>query len=572
MFKNVKKLVVSLLAGCSLLMVVGCGGDSDSNSGSSSSNLSTIDDSTQAVFGQSELSEDFRKSVIQLPDSFTATSATISQKSQKKSKDGSDHIALDVYGGIFDYVKISNQIKESLVESFLDIYKDDFLATVELDVKHTFDENGEFFSFKLEHPEGDYNWKLSLYNSVDVEPVAVSYFSKIEDNFKGKISLKYVDEIVMVVGEETTTLKKSGVINVVYDSNNDKKSLTIKAVADLSELVTFAQANWDSLSDNQKEELDLSSPEKLVVNITFENNEYSVGGTSYHGAGRTKTILDGEEFIFGDNNETYMFKAKSLANSDDGVKLAVALPDNQRSDVTNIFEDASISKVFQKGFINIINENVNRLLDDVDDNESEEEFVGNVDTELILGFKTLYWILGTNVPINTLEENGGVITQEDLDAAKLFWTNEPLEDIDLENLEGLNSFLTSTDEEITQEIKETIYYYILAPKVIEEYLAQNLSITIEDIQDMIARGSEEEVSFGDIFNTLLHIVNPAFFNEDNGFLGTYNGDKFFEFDSTGNKLTEGDKPAGFSALNVLDLDTIEDVSPKTVFDLVLTVQ
>lgn len=572
MFRNVKRVVVGLLMGYSLLMVVGCGGD-DSESVGSNTNTTSVDDSSQAVFGNSELSQEFRNSVIQLPDSFLETAGTINEKSEKKGKEGeSDNIALDVYGGIFDYLKISNQIKENIVKSFLDIYKDDFLATVELDVKHTFEEGDEFFSFKLEHPENEYNWKLSLYKSGSDVPTATSYFSKTGDNFKGKITLDYEDELELVVGEETTTLKKSGTIEVFYDSSNTKKTLTIKGVSDFTNIVEFAQENWSLLSASQKEKLDLSAPEKVIINIAFENDEYSIGGTSYHGAGKIKDELEGEDFIFGSNNNTYMFKAKSSVGNIEGVKLAVALPDNQRSDVKEVFEDASIAKAFQKGFIDVINKNVNRLLDDVDDDDSEKEFLGDVDTELVLGFKTLLWILGSNLPIATLADHGGVVTQEELDAAKLFWNNDDLESIDFENLEGINAFLSSTNELVTQAERETVYYYILAPKAIEEYVAGNHTISIEDIQTMIARGSEEEVSFGDIFNTLMHIVNPAFFNKAKGFLGTYNGEKFFEFDSTGNKLTEGDKPEGFDVLNALDLDSIEDVSPKTVFDLELSVE
>ncbi|PCJ52617.1 MAG: hypothetical protein COA79_23720 [Planctomycetota bacterium] len=573
MFKTVKNLAVLLIASCSLWIIAGCGGESEGNSSSSSSSSTNLDDSTQAVFGESQLSQEFRNSVIQLPDDFTATSTTINQKNNKKSKsNGFDDIALNVYGGIFAYVDFSNEVKENIVKSFVEIYDSKILTIVALDVKHTFNKGEEFFAFKLENPKTEYNWKLSLYDADVDEPVAISLFSKIGNDFKGKIIFRYEDEITIKINQESTILKKSGTIEVIYDSNSDKKTLTIKAVSDLSELVSFAQSNWNSLSKSQQNILDLGQPEKVIINIMFENEEYSVGGTSYHGAGKIKNELEGEGFIFGSNNDTYMFKGKSLHNSDHGVKLAVALPDNQRSDISGVYEDASLSKAFQKGFLDLINENVNRLLDDVDDDDSVKDFEGNVSLEKVLGFQTLVWILNKNIPIDSLEDHGGVVTQEELDAAKEFWPEEKLGDLSFDSLALINIYLTSTSEEITQEAKEAVYYYIMAPKIIEVYTTQNLSISIDDIQTMITKGSEEEVSFGEIFNTLMHIVNPAFFNKADGFLGTYNGEKFFVYDAANNKLTEGNKPEGFEKLNALDLDTIEDVSPKTVFDLVLTVQ
>ena len=78
--------------------------------------------------------------------------------------------------------------------------------------------------------------------------------------------------------------------------------------------------------------------------------------------------------------------------------------------------------------------------------------------------------------------------------------------------------------------------------------------------------------FQDTYNSIKHMINPAFFDSTDGFLGTYDvtNDVFYNY-SSGN-MTAGTKPEDFTTLNALDLSTIDPYIPTEVVAATITVE
>ncbi len=68
------------------------------------------------------------------------------------------------------------------------------------------------------------------------------------------------------------------------------------------------------------------------------------------------------------------------------------------------------------------------------------------------------------------------------------------------------------------------------------------------------------------------MINPAYYSEADGFLGTHDetGDVFYNY--ANNTMTAGTKPTLFTELNALDLSTIEPYVPATVVAATITVE
>ncbi|PCJ63236.1 MAG: hypothetical protein COA79_00075 [Planctomycetota bacterium] len=565
--KNTNRLTLIGLAIIPLLFLIGCGGSSISGTGGTK-------ETSNEIFDDQGLSANFRNSVVQLPDNLLLSSISSSgKKSSKKSKsDGEESIAVSVYSTIFSYLRFSENIKESVVKTFIEIYDSGILRNLEVDVIYPTDGDDGFTGFKLEKTLPGFDWKVSLYNGNDSSPVTTFLFSRSENYLKGKILLGSVESKTYIVDDVSTTISENSTLEVSFEGSATKKSMSLKFVSDFDTLITFAKENWDKLSAAQKETLDLGKPKNLMLNVTFENDEYAISGTSYHPGWKTISELDNEDNIFGDNNQTYMFKAKSIVGDEKGVKMAVALPDNSLNDITTVYVDDSISNRFKSNFIDTVNKNLLRSFDEIDDTSTDDtNFDGDAAAEKIEGFNTIRWLMGdSRLPIQSLLSHGSIITQAEMDLATNFWQDGSLTTWNLETLAKVNTALG--DIARSDESKLIIYNIIMAPTIISNFISQNIKVTYDDLEVLFAVESEDASAFKIAFDTFTRIVNPAFFTKEKGLLGTYDGTLFYEYNKSDQTLTEGDKPTHFDSMNAMDLESMESYTPVDVMELEIFIE
>ena len=69
-----------------------------------------------------------------------------------------------------------------------------------------------------------------------------------------------------------------------------------------------------------------------------------------------------------------------------------------------------------------------------------------------------------------------------------------------------------------------------------------------------------------------YIFNPAFFEKEKGFLGTYDGTTFYGYDFLTDTLDSKIKPENFEVFMALDLTTLEAIKPIDVFNLSIEVK
>lgn len=562
--------------------MISCGGGGSSNSKS---------DQTKD-FEKTKSLEALRGSILTIPGNIQLIGESSSGKKLKRQHLNKtlayEGLWANNYEAITETINYSDLVKKNVI-SFLDyIFETKDLANAEL---NTFIETGEgeIWAYLLEdisQVDGEeFKWKLSIFFRFSHTADVICRFSFVNGKMKGQILENGYVTLDVTRNDETVTLTTYLTYDIRFDGTSFPQTLNIDYVKDLSEIFHFAELYWDELNEDQFETINLSQIGKSSVKIVFDGLEYGITGASYSPYANFEANINLELPLYGENRSTYSFRAKSITGQVDGAKMEVALPEDTLEDITNIWEENSVSNLFQKNILEFMDSYLNQLIDDADDSEisnstylgsalvESADFSGSISIEQQQGVIELYSILGNKINIPTLADHGIIISTLEFDAAVTFWGTSSFSEFNLSSVDELNDFLTSNDSSITNENKEEVYYLVMAPLIITTYQTSPVNISMVDIESFLESKNDY---FSNGFLTLIeskkYIYNPAFFEKENGFLGTYDGTNFYHYDLLSDTLDINSIPANFETLNALDLSTLTAITPKDVFELSIKVK
>jgi hypothetical protein len=554
------------------MTLIGCGGSSTSGTGGTKEDLA-------ADFSKPSASANLRNSIIDIPDNIKLSAAASSGKKNKNGDD--DEVVSDLFGAVRQYINFSDFLKTNVEDFIVAIVDNQVLLNAELETLIVVDDSeSDMTAFKVESisnlNDGKYDWKISFYfdNNND-SPLMIFKLKFDGEKVRGQMIGNIKELLPITVNGTTTNIKQSFFVDLTFDGISSNKTLTIDFTQDLSELMTFAESNWSELSESQKDEIDLSQPGKFSLRIKYDGSEYGISGSSYSPGVHLKQTLSGEEEFLDANRSTYTFRGKSITGDIDGAKLELALPIDTLTNINNMWTNDSFSTLFREKSLSNLNLALNKLVDDVDNEENDDtdsvDYSGTTVAEQQTGWETLYWMLGEQLPIPTFSSHGEVFSSDEYTAAETFWGATKLNEFGMFSVDDLNAYIA--DGATTEVAKKFVYNYIMAPAVISAYQITPVSITLSQLDEIVENsGKDGDNVFKDAFQTLSRLVNPAFFDKNDGFLGTFDGTNFYSFDKSTNVLSLGEKPEHFDTINALNLTTLQSIIPNDVYNLEIEIK
>lgn len=537
--KVTENLWKALLAVLILALAVNCGkkDDDEEVTGTSTTTSST---STSEIF-TSTASNSLSISIISLPNSI---SQDMSSSGLRLSNGGGGGMA-GIYSGVRQYVGMCDMFGSMVKELMMGIVGEG-LTDVPLGEEFTIpDRTGsdDPYRIKVEKPTGEtYEWKISLYfTESGANPEMIMRFTLVDEAAKGRLLWSMTEDIT-ADGENASTFSDaeiSGInvtryVDLTFDGTSSTKTLEVKLVQDISEITSYAESNWSNLSSAVQSALDIGQPAKVFVYASYADSVFTIKGTSYHSGWATESSLTGDDTMWGDDDRSmYMFKAKATEGTGAGAKMYLALPLATTSDVTNVWTEDNLGSIFTTKMLNDFNAMIAKKVDNVDDSDTDGSggSNANIAEEKAIGAMLMAWILN-NTALNSL-------------LAVYYSTGSTAAYNDM------HSWLTTN--------RGSANAYVLTQAELEAFVNN-------------ANPDSRSASFQAAYKSISYMINPAFFDESDGFLGTYDetNDKFYNYSN--NTMSEGSKPSTFTTLNALDLSSIESYVPTDVVSATITIE
>lgn len=498
-----------------------CGDDGDDDE----KNTTSTDTST--VFNSST-NLALSNSVMTLPGSLVVSTGS----SLKLAEDSSSGTA-GIYSGMRNYIGMCDMFGKFVKEIMTNIVSDS-LKNVPLNTEFTIpDRSGDDdpYRIKVEKPENaTYEWKISIFfTESGTSPEMIVRFTLVNDKAKGRLLWAMTEDITEDEdnGEVLKSANVTGVtitrkIDLTFDNTTSAQTLEVKLIQDLDSIATYARQNWSSLSSSVKDALDLGQPGKVFVYATYENNLFTIKGTSYHPHWSTQAELDGGSTMWGDNDRSmYMFKAKSTEDSGAGAKMYLALPKQTTSDVTNVWTTDSLANIHSAKMLAQVNAMLERYSNSTDEADTD----------------------GTNSANLS-------VTEEQARAASIMRL--------LLNNSTLNTKTSTSDIQTWLTTNRGSNAYILTQAELENFVDTSTDSNAANLKST--------------YSSIKYMINPAFFNKDNGFLGTHDESSDIFYAYTNNALAAGSKPTNFTDLSALDLSSINPYVPTEVVSASISVE
>ncbi len=519
-------------------------------------------------------------SVVSLPKSLQATTAAAARVGKLLASDpqyAQSSGMEGIYSGITNYVSLAEAMKDLVKLLVSNIVKSPLLASANVGQEILIpddpaDPNAPK-KVKVEKPATGYDWKVNLYDSAAaVTPYLVIQFSLTTDSAKGIMRWKFSEEDSRLTAAGITGVSVGRSVEVVFDGTATSKGLEVKVVQDLAALRTYAEANWSTLTAAQKTAIDLGQPDKVFLNASFDGTYFTIYGTSYHPGWSLQDKLNGNSNFWGTGRTMYSFKAMSKEGTTSIAKLYLALPTEDLTDTTNMWTNDSVGKLFGQAMTNQFNKYINPFFDATANNASS---AGTIEVEKQNGAFMLKYMFGTEMlpGVTALTKFTGSFTQAQYDAAKTFWTgNTGMSSFfgtDLATFQSGFTAATST----SSPSKESYYFAIMSPVTVASVTTAG-GITEAQLRDFINNSNTDTnaASLKATYASVTSLVNPAFYNQTSGFLGTLDTstDTFYKW--SGTSLAASTDQSSITDMKAFDLSKINPYVPADVKAAILLVE
>ena len=359
--KRFYKFSIFTVALAFLLSISGCGlFDSPKSDSSPSDSASTGTVSGDFTAGNADT---LKIAIISTPESIALTDLAKSKPSNinavlpRMAPGGSMD---DVFAGIPLYIGLAEIMKSSV-------------ATVLVDMIPLLAESveGEFFTLtstnplmpkiaKVEKGTG-YDWKVSGYYAGESTPKMILQFSIKTGGIKGRCLWSRPMQNYFYAQAGFTT-KMPVYLDLIFDGSSTVQTMDIKFHQDLS--LGRAWATQDgSLTLNDLASANIAQPDKVFLHLTSNGTEFTVNGISYHPGWATQETLGVTIPGWGAKRTMYLFKAKATSDFGGAAKLYLALPEDDRTDMTGVWDDSSLSYVVGSIFTAVLNAFIDAIAD-----------------------------------------------------------------------------------------------------------------------------------------------------------------------------------------------------------------
>jgi len=532
----------------SLLLITGCGGSSDNgfvNDEFSDSTAEKVD-----------------SSIITLPRSISGAPAESSRSlSRSLTRDSGADGLLEIYSGIREYIGMAEMIKDfakGIIKEIIPALRH-IPVGEEITIPADPNDPGAPKRVLVEKTDGEtYEWKISCFFTEDATAAELIVRMTVEEaGVKGRILMTRTedDDDSDDLGLDVET---SFSVDVTFDGTAGDKTLEVKFVQEnFDRFIADASAAIAASSIVDKSgaiERLIGRPAKVFLNAVYDASdaEYTVYGTSYHPG--WDDIPD-RGLDLGDGRSMYMFKAKAKEGETNGAKLYLAIPLETRDTITDVWEDDSIGAVVPDVLLDMINGMI-----------AESDHRDHV----------MMMLLGLTPSLDDYESG---VSQEDFDAF-VEWaadsTDANIQTIATWPLNTFNKWYTDLPDATQAQVLYTLLYEpTILPAIIEHGYTMDATdmdafMELEDIPS----GAEE---FNTLYSSISYLVNPAFYTDEAGFLGTCSCSddatpvcQFYQYGS--GVMSPADPPGVFDVLNALDLSAIDPYVPSVVKDAVIQVE
>lgn len=521
-------------------------------------------------------------SVIPLPASLISTSSSSSRmlvydigtstdnSSDSNSSGGGGDMATGLYNGIRQYVGLANSVKEIVKGLMGDILRSSLLQDAELGVLYDLNETDPEAPKKVQvdlDVNATYPWKVSAYfNQNSTTPDLIIRFEVLENGAKGRLLWKRY-ESENLSPDFNQTINYIRYADVVFDGTTSRKTLEVKLVTDNAPLFAFAEdQNWSALTSSQKNRIDLGQPKNVFVNAVYENDVFTIHGTSYHPGWKKQSDLEnGEESMnLGPGRSIYMFKAKAIGGTNEGAKIYLSIPDENSTDVSNVWTEDSFGNIYTNMMVKWVNDMI-----------AEENNITKKDG-----------IVRVIIGPTTYDSHDANFSSTEFDMIKQYYvygdgntTNyKAAFDVNgsLENVGKLNAAYLTRDN-TTNPTKAQMFSDMALAIDINRTRSHGYTFTKTEIETFANTPNTDPNAqqFVNMFKSMKAVVNPAFYTPG-GFIGTYDetNSTFYNYTpgDSNSTMTSGTAPTVFTALNALDLSSITPYTPRSVKEAVITVE
>lgn len=485
--------------------------------------------------------------VMDLPDSLS-DSSTASTSATRADETGDSMTG--IYGGIRQYVGLADNLTDFVKQLMVNVIESDVLNAPldqEIVVADSTDDYGPY-KVMVEKPTGtEYEWKLSTYFSANsTSPEMIIRFTIAGNTAKGRILWVRPE-----ADENFSTLTITRKIDVTFDNTTTPHSLEIKMIQDLTEIYSYATTNWSTLTDTQKNNLDIGQPAKVFVKALFDttSEEFTIYGTSYHPGWQTQSTLGSDPMPWSSNRNMYVFKTKAKDfNGSDGAKLYLALPVYNETDITDIWTNDSISAIFTDSMVSSLN----------------SMLAADTNSKSIMP-----WFVRPSVTMPEMTTDS--ITEAIYNSAASYYADTQLSQLFSANYTTFIAFYDAFtgNENITKE--EVFEYTIVGAYIEDNSITTVTSEMLEAFIDSTDTPTNAD-SLKTQYSAIKYMINPALFDSVQGFLGTYDESNDIYYEYSAGQVAAATPSATVTNLINLDLSGITPYIPNDVYTATITVE
>lgn len=331
-------------------------------------------------------------------------------------------------------------------------------------------------------------------------------------------------------------------------------------------------------------------PTRIFLNMNKIGSTIELSGCSYHPDwGLVSDWLLPEP----DLRSIYIYTA--IAQSGVGAKVNLALPLNSLNGSASNWEDTmwqqdNLGSRWQE----MVRIEVNSILSDLTDTDDAtgtdyDGDVNDADFQRYMAASLITMIRGSSIEeAAAFLANQSNFTQAQYDAAKAFWAISGYSDAMLwfNEIDAAAVTLLTTQANVinsttyrdglTMEQWDWVYLLVRAQDLIDEAVSLGFSIPAANAADIVNYAVNADpadpwaAGLYAAIEPVLYMINPAFFSDSEGFIGTWNSqtgiDLFYGLDTNTTLM-----PASFTSLKDLDLSQINPFIPSVVISSTFTI-
>lgn len=543
------------------------------------------------------LADKLERSLYSIPQSLQGGTAQSQSQSAFYRNLGTDYEPIthsidpgDVYGLISLYLDFADNIRE-LLETMIGAI---LIQNLNLFQENTLfvlpDDDGGTLGFALVS-DTDFSHKIYLYQDpvLDASSQIVAAGENIaldQCSTQANLIIQFNENGNGLTGEswflftdtDAQNLDTEISIHTIFSNNGIDGNLAIEIYLNPQ----YVEADFSSFSQSIQDDYHFK-PTRVFLDMDKNGNTIMLSGCSYH---PDWDLVSQWILPEPDLRNIYIFTA--IAETGTGAKVNLALPLNTLND-TAVDWDSSMWQQDNLGarWEEMVRLEINQILTDLSDADpgTGTEYDGTWDDanfQRYMAATMVCLIRGSNIESpSVFLSNQTNFSQAQYDDSKTFWDSTNYTDAQ-QWFSGMDAYAISLStstaavlnsniyrDSLTEEQWDWVYLLVRSDDLLDEAAAYSYTIPQQNASDIVnyAVNADPEDPWASglypVVEPVLYMINPAFFTDADGFIGTWNTDTEIDlFYGLDNLVIS--PPSAFNSLKELDLDQITPYVPEDV--------